>query len=316
MIKGPLIWDNHACMPLRADASYLPELSRVREAGVSVIILNVTFDRIMDWHQGVKVLSFMRGWVLKRPDDYLLIQHPDDIETAQATGRLGVAFDVEGMMALDGELSMVKTYYDLGVRWMLIAYNKNNEAGGGCMDHDTGLTDYGRRVIRTMEEVGMGLCCSHTGEKTTLEAFDWSNNPVMLTHSNPKALVDHPRCVTDNVMRACAATGGTVGITGYGGFLQGGDTSVENYFRHIDYAVQMVGSQHVSIASDYVFDPEELASFASNPLLGAPRAVPSLFDPASYPDLAERMLKAGYGSDDVAAIMGANLLRLARQIWK
>lgn len=315
-----LIWDNHACMPLRPDAAFLPQLDRYRKAGVSMVVVNVMFDKIMSWQEGMHVLSFMRSWILDRPDDYHLVTQPGDIEDAAAAGKLVVAFDIEGMSGLGGELSMVRTYYDLGVRWMLIAYNKNNEAGGGCMDDDTGLTDFGRSVIREMEHVGMALCCSHTGERTCMDAFEWSRNPVMLTHSNPKALVDHPRCVSDAVIKACAETGGTIGVTGYGGFLKGGDTSAENYFRHIDYVVELVGPEHVTLASDYVFDPAELQAFVQSPLLGGspddPAAMPSLFAPEQFPDLADVMLKHGYRTEDVAAILGQNLLRMARKIWK
>jgi membrane dipeptidase len=311
-----LIWDNHACMPLRTDAQFLPELHRIRQAGVSVIVLNVMFDNIMPWHEGMKVLSFMRHWVLERKESFLLIDSVADIDEAKRSNRLGIAFDIEGMKALDGNVSMVKTYRDLGVKWMLIAYNRNNEAGGGCMDDDAGLSTFGRDVIREMERVGMGLCCSHTGERTTLEAIEWSRNPVMLTHSNPRALVDHARCIRDNVMVACAAKGGTIGITGYGSFLQNGDSSAENYFKHVDYAVQLIGPEHVTLASDFVFDREELASFLANPLLGAQRSVPSMFDPAGFPDLANYMLRAGYSGSDVGSIMGGNLYRLAQQVWK
>lgn len=311
-----LVWDNHACMPLRPDASFLPELERLRRSGVDMVVLNVMFDRVTVWHQGVHILSFMRDWIKARPDAYLLVDQPDDVLLAKEQGKLGVAFDIEGMMGLGGELSMVQTYRDLGVRWMLIAYNKNNEAGGGCMDDDSGLTDFGRNVIREMERVGMALCCSHTGERTCMEAFEWSRNPVMLTHSNPRALVDHPRCVSDDVMKACAATGGAVGITGFGMFLAGGETSADNYFRHIDYAVQLVGPEYVALASDYVFDPAELASFVSNPLLGSTQSVPSMFNPEQFPELTDVMTSSGYSDVDVRNILGENLLRIARRVWK
>ena len=311
-----LIWDNHACMPLRTDTSFLPQLERYRASGVGLVVLNVMFDNIMPWHQGVHVLSAMRTWLLERKDKYLVVQTAEDIALAAREGRLAVAFDIEGMGGLGGQVSMVRTYYDLGVRWMLIAYNRNNEAGGGCMDGDTGLTPFGRRVIREMERVGMGLCCSHTGERTCMEAFEWARNPVMLSHSNPRALVDHPRCVSDAVIRACAQTGGTVGVTGFGTFLRGGKTTAANYFRHIDYVVGLVGPRHTAVASDYVFDQAELEAFASNPLFGPARAVPRLFAPEQFPELAEEMLARGYTDSDVRAILGGNLLRLARRIWK
>ncbi len=315
-ISGLFIWDNHACMPLRTDTSFLPQLQRYRAAGVGMVVLNVMFDNIMPWHQGVQVLSAMRSWLLERPDEYRLVQTAEDVTMATSAGKLAVAFDIEGMCGLGGEVSMVRTYYDLGVRWMLIAYNRNNEAGGGCMDEDGGLTAFGRRVIREMERTGMGLCCSHTGERTCMEAFEWARNPVMLSHSNPRALVDHPRCVSDAVIRACAQTGGTVGVTGYGAFLQGGRTTAENYFRHIDYVVGLVGPMHTALASDYVFDPDELEAFAGNPLLGPSKVVPQLFAPEQFPELVNVMLARGYSDSDVRAIMGGNLLRLADEIWQ
>ncbi len=315
-ISNLLIWDNHACMPLRTDTSFLPQLQRYRASGISMVVLNVMFDNIMPWHQGVQVLSAMRSWLLERPDEYCLARTAEDVTQAATEGKLAVAFDIEGMRGLGGEVSMVRTYYDLGVRWMLIAYNRNNEAGGGCMDEDGGLTPFGRRVIREMERVGMGLCCSHTGERTCMEAFEWARNPVMLSHSNPRALVDHPRCVSDAVIRACARTGGTVGVTGFGTFLQDGRTTADNYFQHIDYVVGLVGPLHTAIASDYVFDSEELEAFASNPLLGPPTASPQLFAPEQFPELVDVMLAHGYGDGDVRAILGGNLLRLADKIWR
>lgn len=311
-----LIWDNHACMPLRTDTSFLHQLRRYKASGVSVAFLNVMFDNIMPWYRGVQVLSAMRRWLLARRDEYRIINAAGDVTLAASEGKLAVAFDIEGMCGLGGQVSMVRTYYDLGVRWMLIAYNRNNEAGGGCMDTDGGLTDYGRRVIREMERVGMGLCCSHTGERTCMEAFEWARNPVMLTHSNPKALVDHPRCVSDSVIKACAQTGGTIGVTGFGEFLQDGLATAQNYFRHIDYVVNLVGPLHTALASDYVFDPEELEDFAHNPLLGSTGSVPSLFAPEQFPELVEEMLRHGYSDYDIRAILGGNLLRLAHIIWK
>ena len=316
-----IVWDNHTCLPLRPDDTFLPQLERHRRAGATMVVANVTFDRAIPWPEGVKILAHFRRWIVNHPEHYVLAGTVDDILRAKAEGKLAVAFDIEGMMALDRQESMVSMYYDLGVRWMLIAYNRNNEAGGGCMDEDGGITDFGRRVIDEMERVGMMLCCSHTGERTCRDAFAYSRNPVLLTHSNPKALVDHPRNVTDVLMRACAATGGVIGINGYGKFLKNGDTGTENYVRHIDYAVNVVGPAHVSIALDYVFDKEELAAWLLNTALfpadvGSPAALPAMVEPEQLPEITEWLLRLGYTDGDVRAILGENLLRVARQVWK
>ncbi|GMQ80621.1 MAG: membrane dipeptidase [Rhodothermia bacterium] len=312
-----LVWDNHTCMPLRPDDSFLPELQRFRDSGVDVASVNVYFDNSIEWHDGVKVLAFMRRWILERPEDYALAVSVEDILDAKKDGKLAVHFDIEGMEALDGESSLVKTYYDLGVRWMLIAYNRNNRAGGGCMDDDTGLTDFGKQVIDEAARVGMLICCSHTGEQTCMEVFEQSQNPVLLSHSNPKSLCDHPRNVSDAVMVACSETGGIVGITGYGIFLANGDTSSDNIVRHIDYAVSLVGPEHVALGMDYVFDKEELKMFLKNkeifPFDSTDRTMTS---PEEMPALTEAMLRFGYPEETIRGILGENLLRVARQVWK
>lgn len=312
-----LVWDNHTCMPLRPDDSFLPQLQRFRDAGVNVASVNVYFDNFIEWHDGVKVLAFMRKWILERPGDYVLIVSVEDILGAKRDGKLAVHFDIEGMEALDGETSLVKTYYDLGVRWMLIAYNRNNRAGGGCMDDDSGLTDFGRRVIEEAARVGMLICCSHTGEQTSMDVFEHSRDPVLLSHSNPKSLCDHPRNVSDSVMKACAETGGLVGITGYGLFLENGDTNPDNIVRHIDYAVNLVGPEHVALGMDYVFDKEELKTFlADKEIFPFDASDMAMTSPEAMPALTESLVRMGYPEETIRRILGENLLRVARQVWK
>src|SRR5690606_36645690 len=135
--------------------------------------------------------------------------------------------------AVADQPSLVSLYYELGVSWMLIAYNRNNAAGSGCQDEDRGLTDFGRMVIDEMTRVGMIVCCSHTGYRTAREVIDYSKNPVIFSHSNPRALRDHPRNIPDELMKACAARGGVVGINGIGLFLGENDNSTEAIVRHI-----------------------------------------------------------------------------------
>ena len=137
-------------------------------------------------------------------------------------------FDIEGMGALNGAVSMVELYYRLGVRQMLIAYNLNNDAGGGCHDEDKGLTDFGRAVVREMNHVGMVLDCAHSGIKSGLEAMRLSTKPCIFSHANARALHDHERNIIDEQIKAVAATGGVVGVNGLNRFLGDGTAKVES----------------------------------------------------------------------------------------
>ncbi|MBK9967475.1 MAG: MFS transporter, partial [Holophagales bacterium] len=238
LLRDGLVWDNHGCMPVGRphDTSFLPQLRRYRSAGVDAVMLNVGFGD-MGVEEHLRTLADMRHWLKARPDEYVLIGTADDVERARATGRLAVGFDIEGANAIADQPSLIETYYDLGVRWMLLAYNRNNRVGGGCQDEDTGLTAYGREVIAEMERVGMQVCCSHTGYRTVRDVFEVVTKPVIFSHSNARAVHAHPRNVPDDLIRACAATGGVVGLNGLSVFLGPGEDLVETFVRHVEHVV-------------------------------------------------------------------------------
>ncbi len=324
LLRTSLVWDHHACMPMRPeDTSFLPQLERHRAAGFDAVTLNVGFGE-MTPDEHFAILGAFRAWLAARPALYRIVETPDDFAAAREAGQLAVSFDIEGANAIGDRLDRVARFHALGVRWMLLAYNRPNLAGGGCQADDPGLTPFGRALIAEMERVGMQLCLSHTGHRTAREALDAATRPVIFSHSNCAAVHAHPRNIPDDLIRACAATGGVVGINGVGIFLgpgPGGDASSEAYVRHLDHAVQLVGAGHVSIALDYVFDRAELEEFARTmahtfpPGLGYDRP-PNFVAPEQLPEIVGLLQARGYRDDDLRALLGGNLLRLAREVWK
>jgi membrane dipeptidase len=321
VLREATVWDHHACMPLRPlDASFLPQLQRHRAAGFDAVTLNVGFGE-QGPQEHLRMLAALRHWLLARPDEYVLLERADDLERARASGRLAVGFDIEGANAIGEQLSLIELYYALGVRWMLMAYNRNNRVGGGCQDNDTGLSGFGRSVVAEMERVGMQVCLSHTGHRTVREVLAIATRPVIFSHSNCAALHAHPRNIPDELIRACAATGGVVGLNGVGIFLGRNDISSTTFARHVDHVVQLVGPAHASIALDYVFDMAELEDYMHQmkdsfpPNLGyelGARFVP----PEQLEDIVATLLGWGYRDADLQAILGGNLMRLARNVWK
>jgi membrane dipeptidase len=320
-LRSMLVWDNHACMPLKPhDTSFLPQLQRHRDAGADVVIVNVGYgDDGVEQH--LRMLASMRGWLEAHSRDFRLIEGVDDIDAARAAGQLAVGFDIEGANAIGDQLSLLGLYRDLGVRWMLLAYNRNNRAGGGCQDDDPGLSDFGRAMLREMARVGIVACCSHTGYRTAREAIDESPTPVIFSHSNARALVDHPRNIPDDLIRACAARGGVVGVNGIGIFLGDNDASVDNVARHVLHMLDLVGSEHVGIGLDYIFDASELdAEIAANPDKFPPHlgysAGIAMTPPEQLPALADALSRRGVDDEAIARIFGGNWLRVARQVWR
>ena len=136
LLRSGIVWDNHACMPLRpGDVDFLPQLERARRSGIDVISLNVSFD-VVDSNDAFKMLATFRHWVRRHGEHCVLADTVADIEAAKASGKLAVVFDIEGGNAVAAHPGLVEVFYRLGVRWMLFAYNKNNKLGGGCMDDD------------------------------------------------------------------------------------------------------------------------------------------------------------------------------------
>lgn len=315
-----IVWDNHACLPLITDARFLPSLKRYRDAGVNVVSINVGFAD-MPWNRHVQILSFMRQWIALRPDTYRLLSTVEDVRRCHSERTLGITFDIEGMSPVQDRSSLVQTFYELGVRWMSIAYNRNNAAGGGCLDADPGLTADGRAIIDEMERVGMVLCLSHTGARTAAEAIEYARNPVIFSHSNPYAHTPHPRNISDNLMRACARKGGVIGLSGIGPFLGAKENLVEHLLRQLRYVIDLVGAEHVGIGLDYVFDRTELdENVRANPTLYPPglesAEVMAMVEPEAVNAIADGLARDNVSDAHIRGILGENWLRIAMRVWR
>jgi membrane dipeptidase len=298
-----LVWDAHIGFypSVRAE---LGRLERFHAAGIDYLSINVGFDAT-PWSETFKVLA----------------ETVDDIAAAKRAGKLALSFDLEGMEALAGDPGMLPLFHRLGVRQLLFAYNRSNAFGGGCHDEDRGLQPLGRRAIEEMNRVGILVDCSHTGARTTLEAMEVSSAPVVFSHSNPSAVWPHGRNISDEQIKACAATGGVVGITGVGIFLGDNDVRTETIVRHIDHVVELVGPEHVGIGLDSTCGESTddlLTSDDSYWPAGNGYDTPNIrfAEPEQVPELATQLLSRGYSDADVRAILGGNFLRVARQVWR
>jgi membrane dipeptidase len=319
--QDALVWDNHA--GFGPDPSVdLEMLETWRAAGVDYLSVDVGYD-VLTWQQAVKNIAAFITWFEKHPDRFMLVQRADDILAAKRAGKMAIAFDLEGMNALDGESYMVSLFYRLGVRQMLFAYNRNNLAGGGCHDEDPGLTDFGRRVVEEMNRVGMMVDCSHTGYRTSMAVLEAALAPVIFSHSNPKALRPHGRNIVDEQIRACARTGGVVGINGIGLFLPDRRATTETMVDCLCYVADLVGVDHVGIGLDHA--PPSPDS-ALNDLTGLnPNYWPAsegysdpltVAEPAQLPEITDRLLARGWSEADIRKPLGENFLRVARAVWK
>lgn len=320
LVRDALVWDN--IWPLEPEVGNdLHRLPGFRAAGYDVISLTIAGDNHTSG-QAFNRVATARRRIADTPGARL-VESIADITAARRDGALAVLLHFEGTRCFERNPDLIEAFYRLGVRHNLLAFNQANSVGGGCAEEgDGGLTRFGRRVVAEMERVGMLLDLSHTGARTSLDALAMATRPAVFSHSNCNAIHPHFRNLTDEHIRACAATGGLIGLSGSSIYL--GDDAVRSVtlFRHLDHVVQLVGAEHACLGLDVVFETEPLNQFM--------RARPEEWPDAARPgwpgvhyaqpeqlvELTALMLKAGYGDTAIRGILGENLVRVCGSVWR
>ncbi len=267
-----------------------------------------------------KSIARERRYVSDRAESLCLVESVDDILSSKRDGKLAVSFNLQGTNALAGDIGVVEPLYKLGVRQILMVYNRKNLVGDGCHEPTDGkLSQFGVELVEEMNRVGMIVDCSHTGYRTSMDVMEVSTEPVIFSHSNPRSLWDHDRNIRDDQAKACAATGGLVGVVGVGIFMGEDDASTETFFRQIDYYAELIGTEHIALGLDYVYDVEAEKRYMAGvqvPVHGNYQNMNSFFQPEQLPELTEMMIANGYEEQAVRNILGESFLRIAGKVWR
>jgi len=206
----------------------------------------------------------------------------------------------------------VDAFYALGQRVSQLTYRDNALGGGSTDPSERGLTAYGESVLARMNQLGMAVDISHCGDRTTLDVIEASAKPVLVTHSNCRALVPgSARCKTDAAIRKLAARGGVMGVTMERLFVGTGSTvTIENVLDHVDHVAKLVGVEHVGLGTDVDLDGRDLAT--------APKKKNDL-DGLQYSrkifELTEGLIRRKYSAADIRLILGGNFQRALADIW-
>ena len=283
---------------------------KIEESGITVfhpaVDLNAPqpFEAIRDW--AVNWNSFIGRY----PDDFLRVDEPADFARAKNAGKAGIILGLQNSDHFR-TVADVAFFSGLGQRVSQLTYNSRNSIGAGCaVAHDPGLADYGARVVEEMNRIGMAVDISHSGDRTGLDAILLSKRPVLITHSNCRALNPHRRCKPDDVIRAMAARGGVMGITAIRSFVGGRErATVEDVLDHFDHVVKIAGIEHVGVGSDNDVD----AGRGGHPLRRIDIA--GLDGPQRIFNLTEGLIRRGYTDRHIRLILGGNFERALAEIW-
>jgi membrane dipeptidase len=309
----------------------LEVLARYRRAGFTFVSAS-----LQDWPpslDGMRVCIEQFKEIAKPANSWLTFGSSlSDIDRGRVEGKLVIGVHSHDTRPIGEDLSRIGALHALGVRHMLLAYQVRNLVADGCAEvADGGLSNFGRQVVREMNRVGIIVDCSHTGRRSSLEAIELSELPVIFSHSNAFAIAPHVRNITDDQIRACAARGGVIGVVGVGAYLGDLEARSESMFSQIDYITNLVGPKHVGLGTDYIDIlpvrehtvrwetyrathgdvmswPNRANAWPDSTQLSATEG--RCFAPEQLVDLVEIMLERGYSAEVVKDIVGGNFRRV------
>jgi microsomal dipeptidase-like Zn-dependent dipeptidase len=255
-----------------------------------------------------------------------------DVARAKETGRTAIFMGFQDITALEGDLSLLPVFHQLGIRWVQPTYQDRNIAGDGCGErYQSGLSNWGLRLIEELDRLKIIIDVSHVGEGTTLDSIEASKYPLMATHSACRALVDTPRNKTDREIKALAAKGGLIGIAGKSGFLKKDGlytgSTVFDMIDHVEYVRNLVGIEHVAIGTDVgderKYSLEAMRAFhAKHPevaIIGDNLRVdimhPAGVGPGTLYNITAGLVKRGFSDNDIRLVLGENVNRVLRTVW-
>lgn len=297
----------------REPASFTNEDFRFLESASIDVFHPAVETRAPDPRQRAKLwLARWQSLLGSQPCFLSRVESLTDLLQLQRTGALGVLVgfqDSDHFQSIDD----VERFFGWGQRVSQLTYNDRNRLGSGCLvDPDTGLTPFGAEVVKEMNRVGMVVDVSHCGERTSVEAIGVSRKPVLVTHSNCRALVPHQRrCKSDRVIQLMAAGGGVMGITLVRGFVGTGSPDLEDVLEHIDHVARLVGVEHVGLGSDVDLEGLDPSTGRPSPIY----QIRGLDMRWRVFQLADGLLRRGYGPEDVQLILGGNFQRALAAIW-
>ena len=292
--------------------------------------------------------------VARHPDRMMMAFSTSDIERAHREHKLAALMGIEGGHSIEADIHLLRDYYRLGVRYMTLSWSNTNEwadSSGDVNDpkiqHHNGLTDFGKQVVLEMNRLGMIVDISHVADKTFWDAIAMTKAPVIASHSSARALVNAPRNMTDDMLKAVAKNGGVVQVNFFNGFIDENFRKAEEAQRpdqeaaRQKYIAQMKseGKEVNYIELDRI-EREFIAKIPRPPLKslidhidhiakvagvdhvglgsdfdGVSGATPQGIDSAAdLPKITQELIDRGYSAEDIHKILGGNLMRVFREV--
>jgi membrane dipeptidase len=289
----------------------LADYARLKDSGITIFHPAVGFTDGDVYASSLRDITGLNVFIEAHRDGFLRVDGAGDFARAKQEGKIGILIGQQNSQHFR-TVDDVDCWYGLGQRVSQLTYIHNRLGGGSSDTSDSGLTSFGAQVVERMNKLGMAVDISHCGDRTTLEAIETSSKPVLITHSNCRALVPGShRCKTDEAIRKTAAKGGVIGITMVRYFVRASETAtIEDVLDHIDHVVKLCGVEHVGLGSDVDLDGRD-----TNPHVARRNDLDGMDYAKKVFDLTQGLLRRNYLASDIQLILGGNFERALSEIW-
>ncbi len=296
---------------------------QLREGGVTMVHATIVYHeqiretllRIAEWNR-----------LFEQNSDLIMpVKSADDIRLAKQLGKVGVMFGAQNCSPIEDDIGMIEVMRELNLMIMQLTYNNQSLLACGCYEaEDSGVTRFGRQAIQEMNRVGMVVDMSHSGERSTLDAIEISQRPIVISHANPLSFHEAKRNKSDTVLKALGESGGLLGFSLYPFHLKNGsDCTLEDFCDMVASTADLMGVDHIGIGTDLCQDqPLSILEWMRNGRWSKqmdygegsksnadwPRPLSWFRDSRDFPNLTAGLLNRGFSPDEVAKIMGRNWL--------
>lgn len=292
---------------------------KLQKGGVTAT--NYTIAMMHNMSETVKRILDMQDLVAGESETVVLATSVEDIARAKLEGKTAIMLGFQNIQPLENDLRLLKLYHYLGVRIIQLSYHfRNAAADGGGERMDSGLSLFGISLVKEMNRLGIVVDLAHVGKQSVLEAADTSEDPVIASHSNPRALVDAYQNKTDEEIKAIAEKGGIIGVTAFPRLVSKDPDkcTLDDLLDCIDYIVKLVGANHVGVGLDLAegwadYPPTRMSLMKIDKRIYTwPRGIETVTD---FPNIAKGLVGRGYSDTEIRKILGENFLRVFKKVF-
>ena len=300
-------------------------LPRFRDGGVSLVVAPVWISSLFveegALRRATQVVDGLLAEIDGCSDEVALVTSYTEIERARAQGKVAILLAFEGAEPLGHDLSPLRLFYAVGLRVMSLTWSRRNAFGDGAWENESrgGLTRLGRAAVVEMDRLGIVVDVSHASDATARDILALARGPVIASHSNARALRDHPRNMPDDLLRAVAATDGVIGVTAVPGFISEEPATVEKWAEHLVYVRDLVGIEHVGIGADFIQHVDELGGILEIAGWGPDwgKQLPpfeGMLSPEDLPTLTAELCRRGFSEAELRKVYHENYLRVFQRV--